>query len=140
MKKRFLVFLAVMSIYFVSSLVFDERFAIQAAAPTIQKDIPKDTYCEVCNMVVYRESHKMGKFSAKAITSKGKTLYYDDIGCLVFDETRTKTTNTKYVRDYHSSKWISVDTYHYCKIKSKIANELGLYLFFHSKTGECLPS
>ncbi|MEK4699738.1 nitrous oxide reductase accessory protein NosL [Solibacillus sp. FSL R7-0668] len=132
MKKRFLVFLAVMSIYFVSSLVFDERFVIQAAAPTIQKDIPKDTYCEVCNMVVYRESHKMGKFSAKAITSKGKTLYYDDIGCLVFDETRTKTTNTKYVRDYHSSKWISVDTAIIVKSNLKSPMNWG-YIYFSTQ-------
>lgn len=132
MKKLLFLLLVVISMYGVSAVVFAEKSIIEAAAPTIQKDIPKNTHCEVCNMVVYRKSDKMGKFSAKAITTKGKTLYYDDIGCLVFDETRSKAKHTKYVRDYHSSKWISVDSAIIVKSNLKSPMNWG-YIYFSTQ-------
>ena len=87
----------------------------EAADSSLDKDVPNDTDCAFCNMVVYQKKDKMGVFSGQAIKKDDKVVYYDDIGCLLYDEVKNKTTNKKYVRDYNTLKWIKAEKATYVK-------------------------
>lgn len=106
---------------------------VEAAASSLEKDVPKNTNCVLCNMIVYQQKQKMGVFSAQAIKKNGKVVYYDDIGCLLYDEVKNKTTNQKYVRDYKTLKWIKAESAIY--VKTNLRSPMGFgYLYFASKS------
>ena len=71
----------------------------EAAESSLERDVPDNTNCAFCNIAVYQKKIKWVFFSAQSIKKKGKVVYYDDIGCLLYDEVKNKTTNKKYVRD-----------------------------------------
>ena len=57
-------------------------------ASSLEKDVPKNTDCAFCNMVVYQQNVPLGVFAAQAIKQSGKVVYYDDISCLLYDEVK----------------------------------------------------
>lgn len=64
-----------------------------------------------CSMKVYTKDEEMGAFTAKAVTDDNKTLYFDDAGCL-FNYQRDNEAVVlveKYVRDYNSLEWVTMD-------------------------------
>ena len=105
----------------------------EAAESSLEKDVPKNTNCAFCNMVVYQKKDKMGVFSAQAIKKKGKVVYYDDIGCLLYDEVKNKTTNKKYVRDYQTLKWVKAESATYVKTSLASPMDDG-YIYFAKAT------
>lgn len=106
---------------------------VEAAVSSLKKDVPKNSKCALCNMAVYQKNYKMGVFSAQAIKKNGKVVYYDDIGCLLYDEVKNKTTNKKYVRDYKTLKWIKAENATY--VKTNLYSPMGWgYVYFASKS------
>jgi len=99
LKKLFVLGFILLSIISVDLIGDKHKMNAEAAQSSLEKDVPDNTNCAFCNMVVYQKKDKMGVFSAQAIKKKGKVVYYDDIGCLLYDEVKNKTTNKKYVRD-----------------------------------------
>ncbi len=115
MKKLFVLGLILLSIISVDLIGNKHKMNAEAADSSLEKDVPDNTNCAFCNMVVYQKKDKMGVFSAQAIKKKGKVVYYDDIGCLLYDEVKNKTTNKKYVRDYKTLKWVQAEKATYVK-------------------------
>ncbi|WP_144569247.1 nitrous oxide reductase accessory protein NosL [Bacillus pseudomycoides] len=81
----------------------------------------KNDKCDVCNMAVMDN-----QFATEVILENGKALKFDDIGCMYkwMDEHKNEKTQEKFVRDYHTKDWISLDkaTYVYDKtIKTPMA-------------------
>lgn len=106
---------------------------VEAATSSLKKDVPKHSKCALCNMVVYQKKSKMGVFSSQAIKKNGKVVYYDDIGCLLYDEVKHKTKNKKYVRDYKTLKWIKAEKATY--VKTNLRSPMGWgYISFASKS------
>lgn len=67
--------------------------------------------CAYCSMKVYMKDEEMGAFTVKAVTDDNKTLYFDDAGCL-FNYQRDNEAVVlaeKYVRDYNSLEWVTMD-------------------------------
>ncbi|QGG53761.1 nitrous oxide reductase accessory protein NosL [Lysinibacillus pakistanensis] len=115
MKKLFVLGFILLSIISVDLIGNKHKMNAEAAQSSLEKDVPDNTNCAFCNMVVYQKKDKMGVFSAQAIKKKGKVVYYDDIGCLLYDEVKNKTTNKKYVRDYKTLKWVQAEKATYVK-------------------------
>ncbi|MFO1443343.1 nitrous oxide reductase accessory protein NosL [Bacillus sp. Bva_UNVM-123] len=68
----------------------------------------KDDVCAFCSMKVYTKEEEMGVFTAQAIDSKGKHLFFDDSGCLLNYERETGEAFKKmWVRDYITKEWIN---------------------------------
>lgn len=130
MKKRILFAFLLVSIFFVGLLEQKHDHQAEAAESSLEKDVPKNTDCAFCNMVVYQKKDKMGVFSGQAIKKDGKVVYYDDIGCLLYDEVKNKTTNKKYVRDYETLKWIKAENATYVKTTLASPMDDG-YIFFN---------
>ncbi|MBO7744245.1 hypothetical protein I8J29_08570 [Paenibacillus sp. MWE-103] len=66
--------------------------------------------CTVCNMQV-----KDDAFAVQLTTTKGKTYFFDDIGCM--NEWRTKNPDeeigAQYVRDYDDLTWVPYSDAYY---------------------------
>lgn len=105
----------------------------EAAKSSLEQDVPDNTNCAFCNMVVYQKKDKMGVFAAQAIKKKGKVVYYDDIGCLLYDEEKSKTKNKKYVRDYKTLKWVQAEKATYVKTSLASPMDDG-YIYFEKET------
>lgn len=66
--------------------------------------------CAFCNMVVYKNDHEMGKYTAQAINAKGEHLFFDDSGCLLNMERKSEEIfNNKWVRDHYTGEWIAIE-------------------------------
>ena len=130
MKKLFVLGIILLGIV-ISVDFIDNRHNMnaEAAESSLKKDVPNNTNCACCNMVVYQKKDKMGVFSAQAINKKGKVLYYDDIGCLLYDEVKNKTKNKKYVRDYKTLKWVQAEKATYVKTSLASPMDDG-YIYF----------
>ncbi|MER2169150.1 MAG: hypothetical protein ABS938_00800 [Psychrobacillus psychrodurans] len=89
----------------------------------------EDTTCYMCSMKVYTRESEQGVFSAQAIRENGEIVFYDDIGCLLNDEYVYNVVNEKFVRDYHTLKWISTDEAYAVKTDLKSPMNWG-YIFF----------
>lgn len=132
-KKVFILAIILISIFLVSFINSDYTLDVEAASSSLSKDVPKNTHCTLCNMIVYQQNQKMGVFSAQAIKKNGKVVYYDDIGCLLYDEVKNKTTNRKYVRDYKTLKWVKAEDAIY--VKTTLRSPMGFgYLYFAKKS------
>lgn len=125
-----IILLSIISVGFINN---EHKMDAEAAKSSLKKDVPKNAKCALCNMVVYQKKHKMGVFSAQAIKKNGKVVYYDDIGCLLYDEVKHKTTNKKYVRDYKTLKWVKVEKATYVKTNLQSPMQWG-YVSFASKS------
>lgn len=83
--------------------------------------------CEICNMQVANDKH-----ATQIVTTEGRSLKFDDIGCL-FEwkvQNGTETIGEQFVRDYHSLEWIKLSdaTYVYDEtFKTPMA--YGIYSF-----------
>lgn len=66
--------------------------------------------CEHCNMAI-----KDDAYAAQLITKEGRSLKFDDIGCLNEWRTEHGTDHiaATYVRDYNSLEWIKYDKAYY---------------------------
>ena len=62
--------------------------------------------CANCNMSVADDQH-----STEIILTNGKTVIFDDIGCMFkwVDANEDKEINKSFVRDYYSNEWIDVE-------------------------------
>ncbi|MGE5702309.1 MAG: stalk domain-containing protein [Clostridia bacterium] len=82
-----------------------------AAANTAGPQEPtKDARCAYCQMVVYTRDQEMGKFTAQMLTADGKTLFFDDSGCMLnYKKTLSAEPQKMWVRDYNSLNWIEVN-------------------------------
>lgn len=133
--KKLIVVVGVILLTILTSGLIDNKHKqhVDAAVSSLGKDVPKHTNCALCNMIVYQKKQKMGVFSAQAIKKNGKVVYYDDIGCLLYDEVRNKTKNKKYVRDYKTLKWTKVEKVTY--VKTNLSSPMGWgYLYFAKKS------
>lgn len=128
--KRLVFFIALLTGLLLTIPMTDNYSTAEAA--TI-KDVPKNAHCPLCNMVVYQKNHKMGIFSSQAIKKNGKISYYDDIGCLLYDEVLHKRTHQKYVIDYKTKKWIRVEKAVFVKTRLKSPMNWG-YIAFAKKS------
>lgn len=73
------------------------------------KEPAKDERCAFCNMMVYGKDHKFGAFTAQAIDEEGNNLFFDDAGCMLNYEREHNVTLEKFVRDYDSKEWMTLD-------------------------------
>jgi len=133
MKKLFVLGIILLSIISVGFIANKHKMDAEAAISSLKKDVPKNSKCALCNMFVYQKKYKMGVFSSQAIKKNGKVVYYDDIGCLLYDEVKNKTKNKKYVRDYKTLKWIKAENATYVKTNLHSPMEWG-YVSFASKS------
>ena len=133
MKKLFVLGIILLSIISVGFIGNKHEMDAEAAISSLKKDVPKNSKCALCNMVVYQKEYKMGVFSSQAIKKNGKVVYYDDIGCLLYDEVKNKTKNKKYVRDYKTLKWIKRRMRHTSR-QTCILLWNGAYVSFASKS------
>ena len=116
MKKLFVLGIILLGIIISVNFIDNgQKINAEAAESSLNKDVPNNTNCTFCNMVVYQKKDEMGVFAGQAINKKGKVFYYDDIGCLLYDEVKNKTTNKKYVRDYKTLKWVQAEKATYVK-------------------------
>ncbi|UTE72206.1 nitrous oxide reductase accessory protein NosL [Rossellomorea marisflavi] len=62
--------------------------------------------CEVCNMSVMDN-----EFATQLLTEKGKTLVFDDIGCMYgwMKDNDGEAVEASFVRDYNSEEWINTE-------------------------------
>lgn len=125
-----IILLSIISVGFINN---KHKMDAEASISSLKKDVPKNSKCALCNMVVYQKNYKMGVFSSQAIKKNGKVVYYDDIGCLLYDEVKHKTKNKKYVRDYKTLKWIKAEKATYVKTNMHSPMEWG-YVAFASKS------
>lgn len=109
MKKLVVLGMILLSILAINFIDNKQDLNAEAAKSSLEKDVPNNTNCAFCNMVVYQKKDKMGVFSGQAIKKKGKVVYYDDIGCLLYDEVKNKATYKKYVRDFNTLKWVQAE-------------------------------
>lgn len=133
MKKLFIFGILLLGILSLSHIDNKHPLHAEAATSSLQKDVPKNTKCALCNMIVYQKKDKMGIFSAQAIKKNGKVVYYDDIGCLLYDEVKNKTTNKKYVRDFKTLKWVKVENATFVKTNLNSPMDWG-YVSFEKKS------
>lgn len=72
------------------------------AAQAINEDVD---VCVVCNMQV-----KDDAFATQIVTKDGKSLKFDDLGCMYVwkNENGTDDIGKDYVRDYNDKEWIEV--------------------------------
>ncbi|AEH47612.1 nitrous oxide reductase accessory protein NosL [Parageobacillus thermoglucosidasius] len=74
----------------------------------------KNDKCAVCNMAVMDN-----QFATEIILENGKTLVFDDIGCMYkwLGEHKDEKVQARFVRDYNTKDWIEADkaTYVYDK-------------------------
>ncbi|BBW96438.1 nitrous oxide reductase accessory protein NosL [Geobacillus icigianus] len=74
----------------------------------------KNDKCDTCHMEVGNNS-----FATELVLKNGKTLKFDDIGCMYawVNEHKKEKINTMFVRDYKTSAWLEADsaTYVYDK-------------------------
>lgn len=63
----------------------------------------KTDKCEICHMAV-----KDNQFSTELILENGKSMVFDDIGCMYkwLKENKDKKVGNSYVKDYQSKEWI----------------------------------
>lgn len=67
----------------------------------------EEDVCAFCNMKIYTKNEEMGVFTAQAIDSEGKHLFFDDSGCMLNYERKTgEALSEKWVRDYVTKEWI----------------------------------
>lgn len=73
----------------------------------INEDVDR---CEICNMAI-----KDDAYATQIITSEGRSLKFDDLGCL--NQWRVENGTDKiaatYVRDYNSLEWVKYDKAYY---------------------------
>ncbi|WP_019244193.1 MULTISPECIES: nitrous oxide reductase accessory protein NosL [Bacillus] len=87
--------------------------------------------CAFCNMKVYGKEDEMGAFTAQALTSDGKHLFFDDSGCLLNGLRQADEKYEKlWVRDYSTKEWIEKDSA--IVIKSDVATPMKYGYSFHS--------
>lgn len=62
--------------------------------------------CDICNMAVMDN-----QFATEIILENGKTLVFDDIGCMYqwFSENKDQKVKAKFVRDYETGDWIELE-------------------------------
>lgn len=62
--------------------------------------------CDICNMAVVNN-----QFATEIILENGKTLVFDDIGCMYqwMNENKEQKVKAKFVRDYDTSDWIELE-------------------------------
>lgn len=62
--------------------------------------------CALCNMAV-----KNNQFATELILENGRTLVFDDLGCMEkwMKQNKDKKSAVAYVRDFMSQKWIQID-------------------------------
>lgn len=66
----------------------------------------KTDKCDVCNMQV-----KNNQFASEIILENGKSLVFDDIGCMFkwMKENKNKKVANLYTKDFQTKKWIEVE-------------------------------
>lgn len=123
----------VLSIAFVLGMVHNGA----AAVDTLPKEPSSDTRDALCNMVVYPKDHEMGKYSVQMVTADGKTLFFDDIGC-VFNYKRNldKEPQKIWVRDYHTLEWIEMNKAYVVSADIKTPMQYGFAFFKSKKTAD----
>ncbi|WP_260471929.1 nitrous oxide reductase accessory protein NosL [Bacillus sp. HMF5848] len=92
-----------------------------------------ESTCAFCNMKIYLKDDEMGVFTAQAITEDGKTLFFDDSGCLLNYERKDDALalETKWVRDYVSQEWLKAGDASIAHADIKTPMKYG-YVFFSS--------
>lgn len=114
---------------------YKKQFGTKPSVPkptpinNLKNDVPNNTSCEFCNMVVYTKKSEFGVFSAKALKKNGKVAYYDDISCLLYAEAKNREKNEKYVRDYTTLTWTKAEKATYVKTELHSPMDDG-YLYF----------
>lgn len=130
MKKLFVLGIILLGIIISVNFIDNgQKINAEAAESSLNKDVPNNTNCTFCNMVVYQKKDEMGVFAGQAINKKGKVFYYDDIGCLLYDEVKNKTEYKKYVRDYKTLKWVKAEEATYVKTSLASPMDDG-YIYF----------
>lgn len=66
----------------------------------------KTDKCEICHMAV-----KNNQFPVELILENGKSMVFDDIGCMYkwIKENKDKKISNSYVKDYYSKEWIDLE-------------------------------
>lgn len=120
MNKKLLVLLLVVLIIGVMNGCGGNKYA----AVAIQEEVDK---CETCNMQV-----KDNQFAVQLTTQEGKTLKFDDIGCMNEwkQKNGTEGIGAEYVRDYHTSEWVKFeDAYYVYDASLQTPMAYGIYSF-----------
>lgn len=93
----------------------------------------EDTVCAICNMKVYGKDHEMGVFSGQGIIQDGKTVFFDDVGCIMnYDNAKGSALQTQWVRDYETLEWTETSEAIPVKTDLKSPMKWG-YVFFDSE-------
>lgn len=79
--------------------------------PVTAQFLPADSVqgeqCGFCKMTVHPKTEELGQFAAQVLTDDGKTVFLDDIGCMMnFKRTQSKPAKAIWVRDYYTKEWI----------------------------------
>lgn len=130
MMKKIVAMLVSMSLAFTAMAVVHPQTEVEAKTKLVEPT--NKSHCALCNMVVYRKNHAMGAYSAQAFTKKGKRLFFDDAGCMIIYESKRKETLKKYIRDYSTKKWLSVNKAYYVKGNMTTPMDYG-YAYFSTK-------
>jgi copper chaperone NosL len=79
----------------------------QYPAVAINEEVDR---CEICNMAI-----KDDAYATQLITKEGRSLKFDDLGCLNQwrVENGTEQIAATYVRDYNSLEWVKYDKAYY---------------------------
>lgn len=88
-----------------------------------------DTVCEYCQMTVYDATHELGAFTAQGIKSDGTNTFFDDVGCMLNQERIDGVEMEKFVRDYTTKEWITLEDAIIVKADIKTPMNYG-YVFF----------
>ncbi|CAH2716469.1 hypothetical protein BACCIP111895_03656 [Neobacillus rhizosphaerae] len=70
----------------------------------------KTDKCDICHMAV-----KNNQFATEIILENGKSMVFDDIGCMYkwMKENKDKKIANSFVKDYDSKEWIEAETASY---------------------------
>lgn len=93
------------------------------------KESEEGALCEYCQMEVYDVTTDLGAFTAQGIKSDGSNVFFDDVGCMLNQERIDEEVMEKFVRDYNTNDWISLEEAIIVKAEIKTPMNYG-YAFF----------
>lgn len=103
MKKKFAAFAVIAAILMLIAACGGEKYKPHA--------INEETdVCEICKMAI-----KDDQYATQIVTKDGRSLKFDDIGCLNTWKTEngTDTIGAAFVRDYNSQQWLRYEKAYY---------------------------
>lgn len=116
-----------------STAVATEEVSETATIDERLKEPEEGALCEYCQMEVYEVTTDLGAFTAQGIKSDGSNVFFDDVGCMLNQERIDEEVMEKFVRDYNTNDWISLEEAIIVKAEIKTPMNYG-YAFFKEQS------